>query len=187
MAGNLLVLLFQGEETAGTVWTNMESLQAAGVVDVEDAVVAWRAAPGEVAVTAETKKGSDSSLVPIVSVNATDIVHVEQKTPTHKGKYAKAGAGIGFIAGLLLGGPIGGLAVGAGIGALAGKMKDHGIDDKFIKETTTALQPGSSAIFVLGTASNPDVLVAELRAFQPRVLSTTLSEEKEKELRIKLS
>lgn len=76
--------------------------QDKGLVEIEDAVVAVRTADGDI------------------------------KIKQTKSKYTLRGSGIGLLAGMLLGGPIGGLSGGAIIGAISGKMKDIGIEDKFI-------------------------------------------------------
>jgi uncharacterized membrane protein len=114
-------------------------------------------------------------------------LQIEQTQHPLKKKYAGRGAAIGFVAGLLLGGPIGGVVVGAGIGAVSGSMKDAGISDDFIKNTAQAIRPGTSAIFALGQANDKDRLLEEMKAYQPRVLSTTLDPEKERELRARLA
>jgi len=108
-------------------------------------------------------------------------VNIKQ-TQTLTGKYALRGSGVGLLAGILLGGPIGGLVGGAAVGAIAGKMKDIGIDDKFIKEVTQGLTPNSSALFLMGKALDEEKMMAEIKPFKALVASTTLSSEKEKQL-----
>ena len=100
-----------------------------------------------------------------------------------KGKYTIRGSGIGLLAGLLLGGPVGGLVGGTVIGAISGALKDVGIDDKFIRETSEMLKPGSSALFLMGKANEPDKFYAELKPFRALVATTNLSLEQEKVLR----
>jgi uncharacterized membrane protein len=189
MASNLLVLAFDGEHTAKTVWDDLGELEDAGVIDVEDAVIAWRPAPESPGVTSSMASTSVST-AGSVSLHGTEQsvydpgkVQIEQTHHPLKKKYAGKGAAIGFVAGLLLGGPIGGLAVGAGIGAITGSMKDAGINDDFIKQTAQTLKPGASALFILGQANDPNRLLEELRALEPRVLSTSLDPETEQRLR----
>lgn len=191
MAGNLVVLAFEGEHTARTVWTELLKLEEAGVIEVEDAVIAWREPVREVGQAPMAVAGLSTAAV---STHTSDYaasdaakVHVEQTQHPLKKKYAGRGAAIGFVAGLLLGGPIGGLAVGAGVGALTGRMKDAGIEDDFIKQTAGSLRPGTSAVFLLGHANDKERLLEELRGFEPRILSTTLDPEVEQQLRSSLS
>jgi uncharacterized membrane protein len=191
MAGNLVVLAFDGEHTAKAVWGDLLKLEEAGVIEVEDAVIAWRPAPVEVGSAPMAVAGMSTAAVGThtsdQSVYDSAQLHIEQTQHPLKKKYAGRGAAIGLVAGLLLGGPIGGLVVGAGIGAVSGKMKDAGIEDDFIKKTAQTLRPGTSAIFLLGHANDQEQLLEGLKAFEPRVLSTTLDPELEQRLRSKLS
>ena len=76
------------------------------------------------------------------------------------------------------------IEVGAGTGALMGKFSDYGIDDNFIKEVGSQIQPGNSAAFFLVASSTPDKLLEHLRGRQgATVLQTSLSEESEAKLR----
>ena len=100
---------------------------------------------------------------------------------------AKIGAGAGIFAGLLLGGPIGGLAAGAAIGAITGKMKDYGIDDKFIKEISAGLGYNSSAIFLLVKEARGEEVMERLKPYKGVVLSTTLAPEAQARLEQALS
>jgi uncharacterized membrane protein len=63
---------------------------------------------------------------------------------------AAAGAATGGFWGLLIGilflNPIIGVALGAAGGALGGALTDYGINDKFMKELSTSLQPGNAAL-----------------------------------------
>ena len=105
-----------------------------------------------------------------------------KQTQSLTGKYSLRGSGIGLLAGVLLGGPIGGLVGGAAIGAIAGKMKDIGIEDTFIKDVSKGLTPNSSALFLMGKALDEEKMMEEIKPFKAFVASTTLPAEKEKEL-----
>ena len=65
------------------------------------------------------------------------------------GAGAAGGALWGFLFGLLFLVPLAGMAVGAATGALAGHLADYGIDDVWIKEVASSIQPGGSALFVM--------------------------------------
>ncbi|NKY32407.1 DUF1269 domain-containing protein [Nocardia speluncae] len=100
---------------------------------------------------------------------------------------AGAGALGGVFWGLLFGiaffVPLVGAAVGAGVGAVAGALTDIGIDDKFIKEVSTRIRPGSSALFVLSSDAVMDRVLNEFHGQSPELISTNLSYEQEENLR----
>lgn len=153
---NITALLFEDTQGAEIMYDNLLTWQENGLVKVLDAVIATRSG------------GSD--------------VQVEQKFKS-TGKYTTAGGGIGFIAGLILGGPIGGLAVGAAAGAIGGHMKSHGIDKKFVDGVVDGIRPETSVLFVMTDEGDQEGLEAELRPHKAKVLSTTLSDEQEANLR----
>lgn len=69
-------------------------------------------------------------------------------------------------------------------GSLIGKLTDHGITNKFLKEVGKELQPGTSALVLLAR-SDPDRrkrIVERLSVFGPKVLDSDLPAELEKEL-----
>ena len=156
MDSNIVVLRFDDESQAESMLLTFTELQERGIVTLEDAVIASRG-PG-------------------------DNIEIKQ-TQSVTGKYTLRGGGIGLLAGLLLGGPIGGLVGGTVAGAVAGALKDVGLDDKFIKETSEMLSPGSSALFLMGKADDLDKLLEELKPFKALVATTSLSEEQENRLK----
>lgn len=156
MSSEIVALMFDGQDTAEGMLENFLKMQEEGNIELEDAVVASRG-PG---------------------------THVEIKqTKSITGKYSLRGSGVGLLAGILLGGPIGGLVGGAAVGAIAGKMKDLGIDDTFIKDTSKALGPNTSAIFLMVKEANAEAVLKLLKPYKAIVLSSTLSEDKEAQLR----
>jgi uncharacterized membrane protein len=69
-------------------------------------------------------------------------------------------------------------------GSLIGKITDHGITNKFLKEVGKELQPGTSALVMLGR-SDPERrkrVVERLRVFGPKVLDSDLPPELERQL-----
>jgi uncharacterized membrane protein len=103
MSSQLVVLGFDGEETAEGVFDNMKDMQQRGLIQLEDAV--------------------------IVSRGQASNIRVKQ-TDARRGRSAAAGAGIGVLAGWLVGGPIGGAVVGSIIGSLRDRgVDDHFVDD----------------------------------------------------------
>src|SRR3974390_3822843 len=55
----------------------------------------------------------------------------------------------GTLIGLIFLMPLAGAALGAASGAIGGALTDVGINDKWIKDTAAAIQPGAAALFVL--------------------------------------
>jgi predicted flap endonuclease-1-like 5' DNA nuclease len=79
-------------------------------------------------------------------------VKVHQTEDTGGLKGGLRGSAIGVVVGSILLGPAGALIGGAAGGTLAGvhnRMRDIGIDDKFMKQTASAVDKGKSALFVL--------------------------------------
>jgi uncharacterized membrane protein len=98
-----------------------------------------------------------------------------------------AGAASGSFWGLLIGvlflNPIIGVALGAASGALGGALTDYGINDAFMKELSTNLQPGNAALFVLIKEMTADKVLKEIQDAGGTVLKTSLDDTKEQLLR----
>ncbi|MFI6558711.1 DUF1269 domain-containing protein [Streptomyces sp. NPDC050534] len=152
---DLVVLGFSDREKAEAVMRLSKELSKQELLDLEDAAVAWR-----------TKDGK---------------IHVHQSfSPTAAG--AAGGALWGSLFGLLFLMPVFGAAVGAATGAVAGKLTDVGVNDQFVKEVANQLEPGRAAVFALVRHSTPDRVREALRPFEPTVLRTNLTKEREEEL-----
>ena len=91
-----------------------------------------------------------------------------------------------MLIGMIFLNPLLGAAMGAGAGALSGKLRDIGISNNFMKELGETLTPGSSALFVLIRKATPDKVLEQLKQFKGRVVQTSLTAEKESELRAAL-
>ena len=89
----------------------------------------------------------------------------------------------GMLIGMIFLNPLLGAAVGAGAGALSGKLSDVGISDKFMKELGESLTPGTSALFVLVRKATPDKVLEGLKGFKGKLIQTSLTKDKEEELR----
>jgi uncharacterized membrane protein len=124
-------------------------------------------------------------------VTLDDIVVVENRSGKIKMHQARSMAGMGAASGALWGGLIGllffmplmGMAIGAAAGAAGGAMTDIGVDDKFMKDLGTTLQPGVAAVFALVSKATTDRVIAELAPYEGRLLHTSLSAEAEAQLR----
>jgi uncharacterized membrane protein len=59
--------------------------------------------------------------------------------------------------------PLAGVAIGAASGAIGGALTDVGLDDKWMKETAAAIQPGTAALFVLVRKLTADKVLEGLK------------------------
>src|SRR4029453_17683954 len=100
-----------------------------------------------------------------------DLVIVERKEdgkvklhqPSMAGAGAAGGALWGGLIGLIFFMPLLGMAIGAASGAAAGALSDAGVDDKFIKQLGTHLQPGGAAVIALVRQANMEKVLADLK------------------------
>jgi len=100
------------------------------------------------------------------------------------GAGAMGGAFWGLLIGIIFWMPWLGLIIGAASGALAGKLSDVGVDDEFIKQVGSTIQPGNSALFLLVEKATPDKVMIELNKFKNvQILKTSLSQVQEDKLK----
>jgi uncharacterized membrane protein len=152
----LVVVTFDNPEEAGKVREALRSAQRADYLSLDDSAVIVKDEEGKIHVKNELDRG------------------------------VKIGAIGGGLLGLLIGGiffPLAGLLVGVLGGGLVGKLADTGVDQKFVKEVSEDLQPGTSALFFIVRAANPDVALAALKPYKGTVRHTSFPPEAEKELR----
>ncbi len=101
-----------------------------------------------------------------------------------------AGATWGMFWGLLFGilffVPIFGMVAGAAFGALGGKLAKGSIDKDFQDQVRAALQPGTSALFMIVEQMTTDKALAGLSQFGGNVIKTSLSAEAEAEIQAHL-
>ena len=153
---NLVVIGFEDEHTAFEMRAELVKLQKEYLIEMEDVVVVTKDEKGKV------------KLHQAVNLTAVGAV---------------GGSFWGMLLGMIFLNPLLGAAVGAGAGALSGKLRDIGIDNNFIKELGETITPGSSALFVLVRKSTPDKVLEELKGFKGKVLKTSLTADREDELR----
>lgn len=165
---DLVVLDFDGTETADIVLGKLRDMRKEHLIDLLDAAVVIRPEEGDIQIKQ--------------SVNLTAI---------GAGSGMSTGALIGTLAGLLVLNPLGGFVVGgmagAAMGALSGRLSDYGINDGFIKDLGQTIKPGTSALFTLVARATADKVIAEIREHEPRVLKTSLTQEQEDRLRALIS
>jgi uncharacterized membrane protein len=152
----LFVLAFKDADGAEKLRDELVTLQKEHLITLDDAAVVVRKEDGKVKVK-----------------QAVSLV----------GAGALGGAFWGMLIGLLFWAPWLGLAIGAASGAVAGGLSDVGVDDKFIKEVGSTIEPGHSALFLLVREMTEDKVLEAVKPFNPTVLRTSLSTEDEAKLK----
>jgi uncharacterized membrane protein len=151
----LVVIEYEDLHKAEEVRLLLLKMQKDYLIDLEDAVVAFKNNDGKV------------KLNQIHSLTAAG---------------AASGGFWGMLIGLIFLNPLLGFAAGAAGGAISGALTDVGINDKFMKELAESFVPGTSALFVLVRQATPDKVLAELQGTGGKVLKTSLTREDEKKL-----
>jgi uncharacterized membrane protein len=98
------------------------------------------------------------------------------------GAGAASGALWGTLIGMLFLMPVAGLAIGAGTGALTGKLADVGINDDTIRQIGSQLEEGKAAVFLLARSATVDRVIDAIKPYNPTVIQTNLTKDREEEL-----
>ena len=130
----------------------------------------------------EARKGHLIELDDLVIVEHRADGKVKLHQPSLTAGGALGGAAWGGLIGLIFFVPFVGMALGAATGAAMGAMADAGVDDDFMKELGTRLQPGGAAIIALVRNVNAEKLLAEVK-IPGEVIQTSLDSETEDALR----
>lgn len=85
----------------------------------------------------------------------------------------------GMLFGILFFVPVLGMAFGAGLGAVMGRITKSSIDKGFQDQVKDALQPGTSALFLIVEQMTGDKATKGLAKYGGNVIKTSLSEEDE--------
>jgi len=153
---DLVFIAFPSEQKAEEIRQRVLAMQKEYLVELGDAVVAVKDSQGRI------------KLNQMMNLTAAG---------------ALSGAFWGTLIGLIFLVPLVGAAVGAASGALGGKLADTGIDDKFMKDAASALQPGTAGLFLLIRKMTTDKVLADLRGIGGTVMRTSFDESKEAALR----
>src|SRR5262245_36174513 len=172
----LIVVGFHGKHRAAEVLDQLQQLEEDWIVELDDAVAAYRRDNGK--------------------------LRVEQSLTLTGRQGGTLGATLGILIGGLLAAPftagasagaaaaaIGSSALAVGsVGAVAGfddstEWKNrYGIADDFVRQVGGMLEPGDSAIFALLTTANRDAVAQRFSRYGGKVLRTTLSTTNEAKL-----
>src|SRR5262249_59400487 len=83
---------------------------------------------------------------------------------------------VGFLAGLVLGVPLTGATIGAalgGAGTAIGSITAAGISPDFVRDVEALMKPGTSALFVLDSEGDMDVILRKIPGLAGAPLETT--------------
>ncbi len=157
---SLIAVGFKDEFTADAVLLELRKLQKEHLIDLEDAAVVIRDKDGKVKIKQTQELTTAGAL---------------------------SGGFWGLLFGFIFFNPLLGWAVGAIAGGISGALSDIGIDDNFIREVGSTIEPNTSAIFVLVRRATPDKVLEDLSRFKGKVLKTSLSNEDEAKLQAVLT
>jgi uncharacterized membrane protein len=156
----LVVIAYPTEAKAEQVRQKLLAMQKDYLIEMGDAVIAVKDAQGRI------------KLNQLINTTATGAV---------------SGAFWGTLIGLIFLMPLAGAALGAASGALGGALNDVGINDKWMKETAAAIEPGTAALFVLVRKATGDKVLERLRGEGGKVMHTSLDHTKEAALQAALA
>jgi uncharacterized membrane protein len=155
---DLVAIAYPDVDTARQVTSNLGEAQKAHLIELDDVAIVEHRNDGK----------------------------IKLHQPSMAGIGAAGGAMWGGLIGLIFLAPLFGMAIGAASGAAAGAMSDAGVDDKFMKELGTKLEPGGAAVIALVRSANMEKILAEVKV-PGEVVQTSLSEDAEQALRDALS
>ena len=156
----LVVIAFPTEAKAEQVRQKLLAMQKEYLIELGDAVIAVKDAQGNI------------KLNQLINTAAAGAV---------------SGTFWGTLIGLIFLMPLAGAALGAASGTLGGYLTDVGIDDKWMKQTATAIEPGTAALFVLVRKVTGDKVLEGLKGEGGKVLKTSLDHTKEAALQAALA
>ena len=148
----LVVIAFPSEAKAEEVRQKLLAMQQEYLIELGDAVIAVKDAKGQI------------KLNQLLNTTAAGAV---------------SGTFWGTLIGLIFLMPLAGAALGAASGAIGGALTDVGINDKWMKDTAAAIQPGTAALFLLIRKVTADKVLERLKGEGGTVLKTSLDHTKE--------
>jgi uncharacterized membrane protein len=111
-----------------------------------------------VALPQAERRGLESTAV-VQRDHLGDVKFVESRFWTAR-QGAQLGGLLGLVIGAIFSGPIVGLVAGIGIGTLLGNAFGRGLNQEFVDQVQTQLQPGDSALIILLREPNEALLTS---------------------------
>src|SRR4051812_21310262 len=145
MPQHMIVVGFTGTRRASEVLAELRKLEDKWVVDLEDAVAAYRTDDGR--------------------------LRIEQSVMATRGQGADWGVLLGGLLGALIAAPF----TAAGADDATDWKNRYGISDEFVEGVGRLIKPGSSAVFALIESGNPDLVIERFRGYGGKILTTSLS------------
>ncbi len=145
-------IAFDHKDRAAEIRSDLMELQRKHWIDLEDAVVAVREASGKL-----------------------KLRHMNVISP----KGVLGGSLTGLLVGSLFLHPLLGAAVGAATEMVSAVFADLTLEESFVRELALALEPGTSALFLLVKHVNAEKIGEEMQGMGGKVLMTSLTEEQE--------
>jgi uncharacterized membrane protein len=156
---NLVAIAYEDVDQAQQVLSTLGGLAREHALELADAVVVERQADGK----------------------------IKLHQPSSVGTGVASGAVWGGLIGMLFLMPFFGMALGAASGAAAGATTDVGIDDDFMRELATKLEPGGAAVMALVSGATLEKVLPALAAYGGHVMHTSLSSDQEQALQAALT
>ena len=151
---DLVAIAYPNLETAREVAQNVGQAQKAHLIELDDMVIAEHRNDGK----------------------------LKLHQPSLAGVGAAGGALWGGLIGLIFLMPLFGMAIGAASGAAAGALTDAGVDDNFMKDLASKLEPGKAALILLIRQANTDKILEEVK-IPGEVIQTSLQSDTEEALK----
>ena len=152
----LIVVTFEDANQAESLYEELVKLNKEKTINLRDAVFVTKNDAGELTIDEK--------------------VHHEKRSGTLGGAFA------GGLIGLVLGGPILGLAGGAIIGRLAARKVDLGVDKGTIQSISDSLDAGHTALFIYGNAQHASTIIKAFKHVKGQIISTTLDTDAQEQL-----
>jgi uncharacterized membrane protein len=157
---HLVAIAYPDLRTAQDVATELHPLVDQEALELDDMVVVERTSDGRVKLHQSHSEG---------------------------GKGAVAGGVGGMMIGFIFFAPLLGAALGAAAGAAVGHKHDAGVEDDFMDRLGEQLPNGGGAVVALVRRTTPDAVVPRVAQFGGTVVQTSLTPEKEEELKYALA